>query len=431
MGKSLSGVHAPHRKNTAAYIAEKLPVPSRVAIPMSMHMGAPCNPVVAVGDEVKLGQLIGDTDAFMSSPIYASVSGKVVEIADHMMPNGSKCKSVVIESDGLQTIHEDIKPFTVNGKDDLINAARACGLVGLGGAGFPTHIKLNPKNLSEIDTLVLNGAECEPYITSDTRLMIDRGQDLINGIKLVLDNLKIPRAVIGIEKNKPEAIKNLKSIIADDSRISVCVLNAVYPKGAEKVIIYETTGKVVEEGKLPSDCGAIVLNVSTVAKLYDFVSTGMPLVEKTITIDGSAIKNPKNVTVPLGTSIETVIEFCGGYVDTPRAIFYGGPMMGLALFTDTAPVIKNTNAIVAFLEKDLKHEPETACIRCGSCRRACPLTLSPAEYDRAYHAGNVDMLKKLKVNLCMECGCCSYVCPAKRNLVTYNRLGKAMLRKSV
>lgn len=427
--KALNGVKVKHCKNTSASESVRMPVPDRVVIPMIQHMGAPCTPLVKVKDTVTVGQRIGDSDAFMSSPIFSSVSGTVAEISDFVTSSGAKCKAVVIAADKEQTVCPDLQPPVVNSHADLIKAVRDCGLVGLGGAGFPTHIKLNPKNLSEVKTLVVNGAECEPYLTCDLRLMLEQTDKLVKGIEIVKKYLELDEAIIAIEDNKPEAIAKLTEATASMDGVSVKTLRSKYPQGAEKVIIFECTGKVVPEGKLPADVGVIVDNVATLTKIADYLETGMPLVEKLITVDGSAIAEPKNVIAPLGASYKDIIAFCGGYKTEPRKIIMGGPMMGIVVTSDDAPLLKNNNGILAFDEKDSVQEPETACIRCGRCMRACPFNLAPAQLDRAYRSGNVDKLRALKVNLCMECGCCAYVCPAKRDLVMSNRLGKQLLRE--
>ncbi len=427
--RSLNGVHVEHHKNTADKKAVKMPIPKQVTLPMIQHMGSESEVLVKVGDEVKVGQKIGEGQGFLCADVHSSVSGTVKSIIDYLTPMGATCKAVVIETDGLQAVSETVVKPEIKNQKDLIEAAKNCGLVGLGGAGFPTHIKLNPKNIDTVDTLVVNGAECEPYITCDTRLMIDNTELLIEGIKLVVKHLNLKEAVIGIENNKPEAIEKLTNLLKDEANINVKTLKSQYPQGGEKVLAFECTGRVIKEGALPADSGVIICNVTTLATLADYVNTGMPLVEKTLTVDGSAIKNPQNITVPLGTSVSDLVEFCGGYVDTPKKILMGGPMMGIALPSDEYIVIKNTNAILAFLPKDAEIFEETACIRCGRCMRACPIDLSPAMLDSAYHTKNIEALKDLKVNLCMECGCCSYVCPARRPLAMYNKLGKQLLRQ--
>ena len=428
--KALNGVSVKHCKNTAGSAAVRMPVPDKVVIPMSQHMGAPCDPLVKVKDTVTVGQLIGDSNAFLSAPIHSSVSGTVTAIEDFTTSNGGKCKSVVITTDKLQTVCPDVAPPVVNSREDFLKAVRNCGLVGLGGAGFPTHIKLNPKNLDQVDTLVVNGAECEPYITCDMQLMLERTDSIMSGIQTVMKYLDIKTAVIGIEDNKPEAIAKMTEAASKLEGVSVLTMKSSYPKGAEKVIIYEATGRVVGEGQLPADVGVIAMNVATLSKLDDYMKTGMPLVEKMLTVDGGAVAEPKNVIAPIGTQIKDLIEFCGGYKAEAKKLLMGGPMMGICVYSDEYPILKNNNAILAFDEAQSEPVKETACIRCGRCLRACPFDLAPAAMDKAYHAGNVEALKALKVNLCMECGSCSYVCPAHRELAMYNKLGKALLREA-
>jgi electron transport complex, rnfABCDGE type, C subunit len=307
---------------------------------------------------------------------------------------------------------------------------RACGLMGLGGAGFPTSVKLAGLKSAAIDTLVINGAECEPYLTCDYRIMLEKTDLLLEGAELILRHMPGGRAVIGIENNKPKAIEKIKAdAAAKGSKLEVLELKSRYPQGAEKVIVYEATGRVIPEGKLPSDVGVLVMNVGTVIKLAEYVKTGLPLTSRMVTVDGGAVAEPKNVWVPIGTKLEDIINFCGGYKGEPAEIILGGPMMGTSCRDDQTPISKTNNGLLVFNEKEAKMAAETACIRCGRCLRACPLSLSPAALDRAYHAEDVEALKALHVNLCMECGCCAYVCPAKRHLVVYNQLGKQMIKK--
>lgn len=428
LGKALNGVSVKHHKNTADMEAVKMPVPETVTILMAQHMGPPCTPMVKLLERVTVGQMIGDSEEFLTSPIYSSVSGHVTEIVDFTTGNGGVCKGVVIATDGEQTVSDGLVPFPVNSHKDLMAATKKCGLVGLGGAGFPTHIKQNPRNIDEVDTLVVNGAECEPYITCDNRAMIDSTENFISGIELMLKHMKLSKAVIGIEENKPNAIKKLNEITASMSHISVKVLPSTYPQGAEKVLIYACTGRVVGEGKLPSDHGVVVSNVATLVKLGDFVKTGMPLVNKVVTVDGSAVTKPQNIIVPIGTKISDIVEFCGGYSQEARKILLGGPMMGMSVPSDQYPITKTTNAVLAFGEAEAVLPEESACIRCGKCVRACPFDLMPAALDSAYRTNDVDKLLALKVNLCMECGCCTYACPAKRGLAASNKLAKIMLR---
>lgn len=429
MSRKLNGAHVAHHKNTAAMQPVSCNPKSTVTIPMSMHIGAPCNPLVKPGDEVKVGQIIGDNpDAFICAPIHSSVSGKVKSVTDFTMPNGSTTKAVVIESDGLFTVSENVKPQTVNTKEDLIKAAKDCGLVGLGGAGFPSHVKLNPKG--DVDTLLINAAECEPYITVDGRECIDNSENVLFAVRLILKLLGLKKAAFGIESNKPEAIAHLSEKTAGDDNIDVIKLDAMYPQGAEKVLIYSATGRIVPEGKLPSDVGVIVFNVSSLGKLAAYIKTGMPLVNKNITIDGGAIAKPQNLTVPIGTPISDIAEFCGGYKSEPRKIIMGGPMMGTAMKDDTFPILKNTNAVLFFDEKQAKPVVTSACIRCGRCVRTCPYNLMPVSFERAYERGDVEALNKLKINMCMECGCCEFICPANRRLVANHKLSKQLVKKA-
>lgn len=427
--KSLNGVKVPHSKNTAEMETVKMPVPDKVVIPMKQHMGRECTPTVKLTDLVKVGQIIGDTDAFIGAPIHSSVSGKVTKIDEIIGTDGNPIKAVEITTDKLQEIDESVKVPEVTDLQSFATAIRASGLVGLGGAGFPTHVKLMPKNLEEVTTLLVNGAECEPYITADNRAMLEDTDDIVEGIKLVKKYMNLSTVIIGIEDNKPQAIAKLQAAVADIEGASVKALKAQYPQGGEKVLIYECTGKIVPEGKLPSDVGCVVMNVSSIAFVSKYMRTGMPLITKRLTVDGDAIAEPKNVEVAIGTSFSDVIDFCGGFKTEPKKIIMGGPMMGFAVPTINYPVLKNNNAILAFsAAKTAEAEkPETPCIRCARCVNACPFSLMPAAIEKAYKAGNVDALKALKVNLCMECGCCAYVCPAKRNLVSVNRLAKKMI----
>ena len=401
---------------------------------MAQHIGAPAEPTVKVGDEVKLGQLIADASGPVSSPIYASVSGKVKTIEQYMRSDGRRVPAVRIVSDGNMTLAEDIAPPEVKDTDSLIEAARRSGLVGLGGAGFPTAVKLDALRKGIIDTVVINGAECEPYITSDTRTMLDDGEWIYRGIALLETyGGNIKKYIFGIEKNKPKCIKAMRELFERNDKVEVKSLPSLYPQGAEKVLIYNTTKRTVPEGKLPSDAGVLVINVTSLAIIAKYVSTGMPLVERCVTLDGDAVKEPKNIIAPIGVSIRELIEFGGGLKDKAGKVLFGGPMMGIAACSLDEPVIKTTGAITVFTEKSSLAVPETACIHCGRCVNACPLNLNPTEYSKALDLENkedrIARLEKYKVMLCMECGCCSYVCPANRPLVQNNRLAKGELRE--
>lgn len=421
----LNGIHLAHNKGTKKCETIDFPLPKSVIIPMSQHMGAPCDCLVKKGDEVTVGQKIGDSGAFMSAPIHSSVSGKVTDVTDYLLPNGSVCKAVVIETDGNQTVCPDLRPPVINDRQSLIAAVRDCGLTGLGGAGFPTHVKLNyDPAKTPVDTLVINAAECEPYITSDYRELMENPNDIIEGILLVQKYMGIPMCKVCIENNKPDAIELMKKKTAEIGSIDIVTLPSEYPQGAEKVIVYSATGRIVAEGELPSHQGVMVMNVSTVSHIYRYSQDGIPLVKRRITFDGDAVtENKGNYFVPIGTRVSELLAH--GKAEDAKKILYGGPMMGMCLFDTEQPVTKTTNAILAF--RNGESPKTTACIRCGKCVRTCPFGLMPLMIEKAYNAKDVEELKKLKVMLCMNCGCCSYACPAHRPLAEINQLAKSLI----
>ena len=430
----LGNTHIPYRKNTAGMAAEKIAPPGEVLLPMSQHIGAPATPIVKVGDEVKVGQKIAEASGYVSSPIYASVSGKVSKIESYLRPDGRTVPAIRIVSDGEMTLSDDITPPEVNDLESLVRAVRESGLVGLGGAGFPTAVKLEGVKKAKIDTVIINGAECEPYITSDTRTMLEESDLIKEGIDTLKKYLPDVRSFIfGIEKNKPECIKKLKELFALDEAVRVATLPSLYPQGGEKVIIYNTTMRVVPEGKLPSDVGCIVMNVTSLAFMAKYLKTGIPLVERSITVDGSAIKNPKNLVAPIGTPIRALIEAVGGLTEEGGKVIFGGPMMGQAACSLDEPITKTTGAITALSIKESTEPPVTDCIHCGRCVEACPVFLNPTVFSHALGLEGKDervaRLEEAKLGLCMECGCCSYVCPANRPLVQNNRIGKAEIRE--
>ena len=429
----LGKVKVPHKKSTAGMAAVRMTPPELLTFPVAQHIGAPSVPTVKVGDTVYVGTVIAEAQGFVSSPLHSSVSGKVKKIEDYLGANGKSAPAIIIENDGLMTPDPSLAPPTVTSLKDLADAARCAGLIGLGGAGFPTSVKLSPKDPGAIDTLVLNGAECEPYITSDTRTMLDSAELIKEGVELIKEFTEIKTVAIGIESNKPECIAKMKETFAYDPAVQVISLPSRYPQGAEKVLIHNTVKRVVPEGGLPSDVGVIVMNVTTIATLAGYVKTGMPLVEKCITVDGSAIKEPKNMIVPVGAPIKDVIEAAGGFSEAAGKVMYGGPMMGVAVYSLDAPILKNTNAIVALNKKDAAGKKAIACIHCGRCVSACPMGLNPTIYARTLNldeaAERAERFEGAKINLCIECGCCAYVCPSKRPLVEYNKLAKAELRE--
>ena len=428
----LKGVHVPHRKNTQDKAVKRMDAPQKVVIPMSMHIGKPAIPTVKVGDLVKVGTRIGEADGQASSPVFASVSGKVAKIQDFLLANGTTSPAVVIESDGEMTPDESITPPVVSSKEDLVDAIKNSGVVGLGGAGFPTHIKFDV-DPDRVEVLVINCAECEPYITSDTYTMTERRDDMAHALNQICAIMGIQKAVIGIEANKKTAIDSMKQLatyLADVCSVSVKVLPAIYPQGGEKVLVYKTTNKVIPAGKLPIDVGYIVINCTTLAAIGSYLKTGMPLTEKCVTVDGGAVTEPSNVIAPIGASFSDVFAYCGGLKSEPVKLIYGGPMMGVTAPSVDSPILKNTNAVLALTEKEAKLPKTTSCIRCGSCTNTCPFGLAPADIARAYDKRDTEALEALNVNTCMECGCCSFVCPANRPLVQTNKLSKLLLRQS-
>lgn len=428
------GAAVPHRKNTAQLQTAVLPCPDQVTIPMQQHVGAPCKPLVKVGDTVDVGQKIGDSDAYVSAPIHASISGKVAAITQVTLPGGQRTDAVVIQSDGEMRVSPDVKPPKVDSAESLCSALRESGLVGLGGAGFPAHVKLNVPKDKHIDTLIINAAECEPYITADNREAIENAQSVLEGVYIIRDLLHIDRVIIAVENNKPDVIETLTRIADNperdpDDNVRVLPLRARYPQGAEKVLVKSCTDRVIPLGKLPADVGCIVMNITSAAFVADYLRTGMPLVKKRVTVDGSAIQHPQNVLVPVGTKISDLVAFCGGWKAEPAKLLMGGPMMGLALTGDDLPILKQNNGLLAFAEGDAVLPEPTACIRCGRCVAGCPMDLMPTQLEKYAELGDVDALNRYGVMCCMECGTCAYNCPANRPLVQAIRMGKALVKK--
>lgn len=426
------GAHLPHFKNTAEIETEIMPVNKTVYIPLSQHIGAPASPVVKKGDEVFVGTLIAEENGFISAPVHSSVSGTVKGIVDRALTSAATVKCIEIESDGKMTPDPELKPFKIETAKDISDAAKACGLVGLGGAGFPAHVKLLPSKNANIDTLIINAAECEPYITSDYRECIENVDGIIAATFLLKEKLQLEKVVICVENNKPKAIKKLMEVAANsrdaDDTVKLMKLPSTYPQGAEKVIIYSATGRKVPLGKLPSDVGCIVMNVTSLAKLYDFITTGMPLTSKRITVDGTAVAEPKNLLVPIGTPINDILDYINIDIDGVDRVIMGGPMMGQPVASLDAVVEKRTNALLV-MKSEERTRSTTACIRCGRCQRTCPMNLTPARVETAYKNGNIQAYENLNVNYCIECGSCSYICPAKRPLTEVMRIAKATLRR--
>jgi electron transport complex protein RnfC len=427
MASKLHGIKLPERKTTEGMSSVKMPAPETVTIPTAMHIGAPVKPVVKVGDEVFVGTLIAEDNEKLSAPVYSSVSGKVSKLTEITISNGNVVQAIVIASDGQMTVDENIKKPEINSKEDLINAIKNSGMVGLGGAGFPTYAKFTSDK--SIETLIINGAECEPYITSDTATMTERADDIKVAIEAMVKYFNIKEVVLGLEKGSDEAQKEMEKIASAIPNMKVKVLPKLYPQGGEKVLVYHTTGKVVGTGMLPIDVGCVVINCSTMANIGKYILTGMPLVERCITVDGASVKEPKIVVAPIGTALKDVFDFCGGFKEEPFAVLYGGPMMGVAVPDLSVPVLKQTNAILALTKKETSVPKETSCIRCGACVTNCPFGITPPAIVKAYKNKDYDAMVKAGAELCMECGCCSYNCPANRPLVQTNKLAKAMIRE--
>ena len=419
--RSAKGAAVPHTKATAGQPTNKMPVPEHVVIPMSMHIGAPAEPVVKKGDTVMVGTVIGKAGGFVSANIYSSVSGTVQDIAPLRMVNGAMTTAVAIKTDGAQTVDPACVPPVVTDKASLLAAVQACGLVGVGGAGFPTHVKLAANT---IDTLLINAAECEPYLTTDCREMLECSDTIISGITAVMKYCEIPHCIIGIERNKPECIDLLCKKTKDDSAIEVKPLPSVYGTGAELILIEKCLGREVPHGGLPADAGAIVMNVTSVSTVGKYLATGMPVVQRTITVDGDACAKPQNVVVPVGTAYQDILDYVGVKGELGKVVA-GGAMMGPAVENLSYPTTKTTSGLILLSEAAAQPAPVNPCIRCGRCVEYCPMGLEPVEVNQAYAARDVQELGKLHADYCFNCGSCSFVCPAKRPVTQMMSLAKA------
>lgn len=435
IAKFRGGVIVGHAKVTAEMATKELPPPKLLILPMQQHIGGICQPLVKGKDTVKAGEIIADSSAFVSAPIHAPVSGKIKSIKPLLMANGQQVEAIYLENDGEMNWVEQL-PQKISNQEELVAAARLSGLVGIGGAGFPLHVKLAEK--APLDTLVINGAECEPFITSDYREARENPQRILRGMLTLMKHLEIQRGIIGIEDNKPLAIKEFKKILASEfssneqEKISVVPLASRYPQGAEKMLIYATTKRKVSPGKLPASIGCLVLNISTISLFQQYLDTGKPLVEKRVTLAGDNLHAPQNLLAPIGTPIQELIDFSGGLKEaTGGKVILGGPMMGIAQFDLSQPITKQTNAITCLLPETAYQASETPCIRCGRCAKACPMNLLPLEIERALKNKEAKEMQALQVANCMECGCCAFVCPSQRRLVQYMRAGKTIARGNV
>ncbi|MBF0384563.1 MAG: electron transport complex subunit RsxC [Candidatus Omnitrophica bacterium] len=425
------GVHPKEFKFSAKNSIESIPLPKNVFVPLTQHLGARAKPVVNPGDKVKVGQLIAEADGFVSANIHSPVSGTVKNIDEVIDQTGYKQRAVIIETEGdewladielSKNIKRDCNLSTQEISDKIFKA----GIVGLGGATFPTHVKLKIPPGKKLEHLIINGVECEPFLTSDHRLMLEKGEEIIIGIKILMKVLNTDKAIIGIEVNKPDAINNLSDIASKYPGIEIHPLKVHYPQGGERQLVRAITGKEVPPppSGLPIDVGCIIINVGTAFAVYEAVQKNKPLVERVVTVTGKSLKKPSNFLVRLGTTISHIISVCGGLPSDTGKIISGGPMMGKALASLDIPVTKGTSGIVIIPENEAKREEVSNCIRCGRCVEYCPLGLEPYLYMTLVERNMIDKAEEVKIHYCCECGCCSYTCPANRPLTDYIRLGK-------
>ena len=420
------GVHPDDNKSfTASKPIKALEPPQELIFPLSQHIGAPCEPCVKVGDAVKMGTKIADSDAFVSAPIHSSVSGTVKAIEPRPVSNGNMVMSIIIENDFCDTPDDALKPidYTSVNPDDIPSMVREAGIVGMGGATFPTHVKLMPPKECKIDTVIVNGAECEPYLTSDHRIMLETPDEVIAGLKILLYRFGITNGHIAVEENKPDAIALLKKRCENET-ITVDTLKKKYPQGGEKQLIKAVAGRDVPPGKLPADAGVIVVNIDTCTAIARRFLFGTPLMRRIVTLVGGAVKEPVNYRVRIGTSVDYIIEQNGGFEKEPSKVIMGGPMMGVAQFRLDIPIIKGTSAILCFTEEEAKLPEEYPCIRCGKCVSHCPMRLMPLYLHDFAVRGELDKCEEYNVTSCIECGCCSFECPSKRQLVQNIRIAK-------
>ena len=414
------GVHPYEGKELSASKPVQMLMPKgELVFPLSQHIGAPANPLVKKGDQVLAGQIIAEAGGFISANVICSVSGTVKAVEPRRVANGAMVNSIVVENDGEYRTIEGLgsdRDYTALSKEEIRQIVKDAGIVGLGGAGFPTHVKLTPKEDAKIDYVIVNGAECEPYLNSDYRLMLEEPEKLIGGLKVVLQLFENAKGVIGIEDNKPEAIAKLTELVKNEPKISVCPLKTKYPQGGERSLIYAVTGRKVNSSMLPADAGCIVDNVDTVISIYMAVCKTTPLMRKIITVTGDAVAEPQNFHVKLGTNYEEILEAAGGFKTEPEKIINGGPMMGQAMFDLHVPVMKNSSALTCMSKDEVAASAPTPCIRCGRCVSVCPSNIVPVLMMKAAERNDAESFEKLNGMECVECGSCAFICPAKRPL---------------
>ncbi|MFO7941799.1 MAG: electron transport complex subunit RsxC [Bacillota bacterium] len=423
------GVHPPeHKEATSSSAIETIPPPQRVVVPLVQHIGAPCEPTIvdettlSKGDRVDLGQQIGDSEAFVTAPVHASVSGEIAQITTARLSDGRNVKAIVIDSDGEDRISEGVTPASSLenlSPEEIKNVIREAGIVGMGGAAFPSHVKYSPPEGVVLDTIIINGCECEPFLTCDDRLMIEEAEEIVFGLEAIIKSTGAKRGVIGIENNKPQAIESMRSAV-EGTDFEVEVVKTKYPEGAERQLIRVITGREVPSGKLPLDIGVVVNNVATAAAIARAIKTGMPSIERVVTVAGDVVERPANLRVRIGTPIRELFEYCGGFTEAPSVLIAGGPMMGHAIADLDMPVVKSTCGILALSSSVVSYEEEEPCIRCGRCLDVCPVYMMPlmaAQYpdEKALEYNPLD---------CIECGACSYICPANQRLLERIRMAK-------
>ncbi len=430
---SKGGVHPADRKDlTCTKEIVRLPIPEIITVPFSQHLGVPAIPNVKKGDAVERGQKIGDAAGFISADIHSPVAGKVLEIKELFLPNGMKAKAAVIEVDQERSaltgkIEND---WTQMDPQEMVAKVKDLGIVGMGGATFPANVKFTVPKGKKAEYVVINGVECEPYLTSDHRLMLEKGDKILQGSMMIAKMVDAKKIIIGIEKNKPDAMDNLERLIEQNSYpIEIQPLKLKYPQGDEKQLLKATIGKEIQSGTLPIDIGAVVSNVGSTFAVYEAITNDKPLIERVVTVSGGAIKNPGNFLVTIGTPIQTIIDACDGFSETPDKMIAGGPMMGFGFYDLQTPVMKGTSGVLALTKKESIKGEQSACISCGRCVQACPMGLQPTKLYKNIKKANYDTAMAMNLLDCKECGCCAFICPAKLPLVQSMRLGKRMSRK--